>query len=136
MSLHLSLLPADVPGRAGRDRLELLTALIAAPGFDPLYRSGLIRIPPGSPGLRVGLSGAGCECVGLGPGLCTAHEREWKALGRDKVRRADFTAVATPVRSGHPGSAPGRAASARSAWPRTRACGCACATGPGGGRTG
>jgi hypothetical protein len=49
VSLHLSLLPADVPGRADRDRLELLTALIAAPGFDPLYRSGLITIPPDHP---------------------------------------------------------------------------------------
>jgi integrase len=98
VSLHLSLLPSGVPGRAGRDRLELLTALIAAPGFDPLYRSDLISIPPDHPVYGWGCQVPGCECVGLGPGLCTAHEREWKALGRDKVRRADFTATATPIK--------------------------------------
>jgi len=98
VSLHLALPPARHRGRAGRDRLELLTALIAAPGFDPLYRSDLIKIPPDHPVYGWGCQVPGCECVGLGPGLCTAHEREWKALGRDKVRRADFTAGATPIR--------------------------------------
>ena len=98
MSLHLSLLPADVPGRAGRDRLELLTALIAAPGFDPLYRRDVIRIPPDHPVYGWGCHVPGCECVAPGRGLCAAHEREWKALGRDKVRRADFTAGAAPIR--------------------------------------
>ena len=98
MSLHLALPPAHARSRAGRDRLELLTALIAAPGFDPLYRSDLIRIPPDHPVYGWGCQVPGCDCVGLGPGLCTAHEREWKALGRDKVRRADFIAGATPIR--------------------------------------
>jgi integrase len=97
MSLHLNLLPAGDRSRIGRDRLEMLAALIAAPGFDPLYRQDLIRIPPDHPVYGWGCQVPGCECVALGPGLCTAHEREWKALGRDKVKRADFIAGATPI---------------------------------------
>ena len=31
--------------RAGRDRLQLLSALIAAPGFDPVFRPDLIEVP-------------------------------------------------------------------------------------------
>ena len=98
MSLHLALPPARHRSRAGRDRLELLTALIAAPGFDPLYRSDLIKIPPRHPVYGWGCQVPGCECVAPGRGLCAAHEREWKALGRDRVRLADFTAAATPIR--------------------------------------
>ena len=40
------------PGRAGRDRLELLTALIDGPAFDPLFRPGVIRIPSRHPVFR------------------------------------------------------------------------------------
>jgi integrase len=98
VSLHLALPAARHRGRVGRDRLELLTALIAAPGFDPLYRPDVIRIPPRHLVYGWGCQVPGCECVAPGRGLCTAHEREWKALGRDKVRLADFTAGATPIR--------------------------------------
>ncbi len=37
------------------DRLEPLTALIEAPGFDPLYRSDLIAIAAPASGLRMGM---------------------------------------------------------------------------------
>jgi len=35
----------DGADRVARDRLELLTALISAPSFDPVYRPEVIRIP-------------------------------------------------------------------------------------------
>jgi hypothetical protein len=98
VSLHLALPEARHGSRADRDRLELLTALIAAPGFDPLYRPDLIKIPPRHPVYGWGCQVPGCECVAPGRGLCTAHEREWKTLGRDKVSLADFTAAAAPIR--------------------------------------
>lgn len=49
MTVQLSLLPVEEQTRVGRDRIELLTALIEAPTFDPLYRADLIEIPPHHP---------------------------------------------------------------------------------------
>ena len=46
---YLRPLLADRPGQAGRDRLEILTALIAGPSFDPVYRPDIITIPGGHP---------------------------------------------------------------------------------------
>ena len=48
---------AGRPDRAGRDRLEILTALISGPSFDPLFRPDVIKIPRRPPGLPVGLRG-------------------------------------------------------------------------------
>ncbi|MDX3540163.1 tyrosine-type recombinase/integrase [Streptomyces sp. MB09-01] len=48
--IPLTLLPGRTDRtRVGRDRLELLTALIDAPAFDPLFRDTLIFIPPHHP---------------------------------------------------------------------------------------
>jgi len=47
--------------RAGRDRLELLTALTGGPAFDPLFRAGVIRIPARHPVFRWACLVAGCE---------------------------------------------------------------------------
>ena len=47
--------------RAVRDRLELVTALIGAPSFDPLYRTGLIRFPRDHPVYRWGCAVEGCR---------------------------------------------------------------------------
>ena len=44
--MTLALLPQP-DAREGRDRLEILTALISAPSFDPLFRGDIIKIPPG-----------------------------------------------------------------------------------------
>ena len=48
-------------GRAGRDRLELLTALIEGPAFDPLFRAGVIRIPAQHPVFWWACLVPGCE---------------------------------------------------------------------------
>lgn len=47
--IPLTLLPNDGESRVARDRLELLTALISAPGFDPRYRNDIIAIPRDHP---------------------------------------------------------------------------------------
>ena len=49
----------DRPDRVGRDRLEILTALIAGPSFDPIFRPDVIEIPRQHPIYR-------WECV-VGP---------------------------------------------------------------------
>jgi hypothetical protein len=35
--------------REGRDRLEILAALISAPSFDPLFRPDIVKVPAGHP---------------------------------------------------------------------------------------
>ncbi|QHE72806.1 tyrosine-type recombinase/integrase [Rhodococcus sp. WAY2] len=42
----------DRPDRGGRDRLEILTALIGGPDFDPIFRLDVIRIPQQHPVYR------------------------------------------------------------------------------------
>ena len=42
------------PDREARDRLEILTALIDGPSFDPMFRPDVIEIPRRSPGLPAG----------------------------------------------------------------------------------
>jgi hypothetical protein len=44
----LTLLPQP-DARQGRDRLEILAALISSPSFDPLFRPDMIRSRPGTP---------------------------------------------------------------------------------------
>jgi integrase len=97
VTFHLNLLPAGERSRVGRDRLELLSALIAAPGSDPLYRPDLISIPPDHPVYGWRCQVPGCECMALGTGLCTAHERRWRTTAKGKVKRADFIAGAAPI---------------------------------------
>ena len=47
----------DRPDRVGRDRLEILTALIAGPSFDPIFRPDVIEIPRAAPDLSLGVRG-------------------------------------------------------------------------------
>jgi integrase len=94
---QLALLPADERTRAGRDRLELLAALISAPGFDPLYRSDVIRLPPDHQAYQWGCEVPGCDCVARERGLCRTHELELGEARKAKISRADFIAHATPL---------------------------------------
>ena len=41
----------------GRDRLEILTTLIAGPSFDPIFRPDVIEIPRRAPDLSLGVCG-------------------------------------------------------------------------------
>jgi hypothetical protein len=47
--------------RTGRDRLEVLTALIGAPSFDPLVRPDIVKVPPNHPVYRWACLAADCE---------------------------------------------------------------------------
>ncbi|HEY4992839.1 MAG TPA: hypothetical protein VII33_12230, partial [Nakamurella sp.] len=45
----LPLLSVQRPDRVGRDRLEILTALINGPSFDPVFRPDVVQIPRNHP---------------------------------------------------------------------------------------
>jgi len=87
--------------RAGRDRLEVLTALISAPSFDPLFRPDIIKIPAGHPVYRWNCLAAGCERSATGNGdLCGAHEMLWRQHRYEGGTRAGFLRTAPPVGPG------------------------------------
>lgn len=87
--MSLALLPQP-DAREGRDRLEILTALISAPSFDPLFRGQIIKIPAGHPVYRWSCL-AGCERPVAGRGdLCGAHERLWLEHRRAGGTRSSF----------------------------------------------
>ena len=93
-----SLLPAQ-DDRASRDRLEVLTALINAPSFDPLFRTEIIQFPPGHPVYRWNCLVSGCERPKAGRGdLCSAHLGQWRHRRRGgEESRADFVRTAGPA---------------------------------------
>jgi len=79
----LALLPRH-DARAGRDRLEVLAALISAPSFDPLFRADIIKIRP-APGLPWNCLVTGCERPKTGHGDCAG--RTWSS-GATRSRAA------------------------------------------------
>ena len=38
--------------REGRDRFEIMTALVNSPSFDPVFRSEIVEVPPDHPVYR------------------------------------------------------------------------------------
>ena len=84
--------------RAGRDRLELLTALIDGPAFDPLFRGEVIRIPARHPVFRWACLVAGCERPRKGSlDMCHVHhEQQARAQARGDGMAA-FLAAAQPL---------------------------------------
>jgi integrase len=81
--------------REGRDRLEILTALISAPSFDPLFRGDVITIPAGHPVYRWDCLAAGCGRSAQGRGdLCGAHEILWRKCRDEGGSRAGFLQAA------------------------------------------
>ncbi|GAA2752990.1 site-specific integrase [Kitasatospora cinereorecta] len=97
--IPLALLPGhDGDRRVGRDRLELLTALINAPGFDPLYRSELIAFPPQHPVYAWQCTVEGCERIRrMGHTLCGTHYLLWEQAEAAGVSRAGFMEGAQPL---------------------------------------
>ncbi len=92
-----SLLPV-LNDRAGRDRLEILVALISAPSFDPLFRAEIIAVPPGHPVFRWNCLVTGCERPKTGHGdLCSAHLELWRHAQRDGELKADFLRATRPA---------------------------------------
>ncbi|WP_437071198.1 hypothetical protein, partial [Streptomyces sp. enrichment culture] len=78
--IPLTLLPGRTDTtRIGRDRLELLTALIEAPAFDPLFRDTLIFIPPQHPVYAWQCAIDGCKRIRrISHNLCNTHNLEWE----------------------------------------------------------
>jgi integrase len=90
--------PRQEDRRVG-DRLELLTALINGPAFDPIFRPDLIRIPNYHPvfpwNCRVLDCGRSRE---NGRDLCHAHLGQWQRDARPAgVDRAEFLRTAAPL---------------------------------------
>lgn len=81
--------PGQRPGGAGAplpgttrpdraDRLEILTALITGPSFDPVFRPDVIKIPRDHPVFRWNCLVRDCERVRSGgTGLCKTHCEEY-----------------------------------------------------------
>ncbi|MFD5433500.1 tyrosine-type recombinase/integrase [Kitasatospora sp. NPDC127067] len=89
-----SLLPRQDP-RTGRDRLEVLTALIGSPSFDPLFRPDIVAIPPDHPVYRWNCLVTDCERTTMGHGdLCSTHEMLWRRQRDAGASRADFLRTA------------------------------------------
>ena len=98
--MTLALLPQP-DAREGRDRLEILTALISAPSFDPLFRGDIIKIPAGHPVYRWNCL-AGCERTVMGHGdLCAAHQVLWRRYRDEGGTRAGFLQAARPFGPGN-----------------------------------
>ena len=97
----MTILPRQLGAREGRDRLEILTALISAPSFDPLFRGDVIKIPPGHPVYRWNCLAAGCERSAQGRGdLCSAHEVLWRRRRGEGGTLAGFLQAAPPLGPG------------------------------------
>jgi integrase len=92
---YLRPLYAGDPGRAGRDRLEILTALISGPSFDPVFRGDIISIPRGHPVYRWECVVDGCERTRSGGSdLCSVHSREFAAARERGTTKAAFVTAA------------------------------------------
>jgi integrase len=84
--------------RAGRDRLELLTALIGGPAFDPLFRGEVIRIPARHPVFWWACLVAGCERPRKASiDMCHIHHHQWAQARHRGAGKAEFLATAQPL---------------------------------------
>jgi integrase len=76
--VHLYQERPDRTDRTGRDRLEILTALITGPSFDPVFRPDVIKIPRDHPVFRWNCLVRDCERIRSGgTGLCSVHREEY-----------------------------------------------------------
>jgi hypothetical protein len=100
VSVHLALVPSDEPARVGRDRLEVLSALMHASGFDPLYRADVIVFPADHPAYGWECGVPQCERPRTwiaGAGLCQVHYQAWLTARRSGMTKAAFLRGATPL---------------------------------------
>ena len=87
----------DRPDRDRRDRLEILTALIDGPSFDPMFRRDVIEIPPEHPIYRWECVVDRCERPrAAGTDLCTEHLQQWARARERGVGKAAFLTAAEP----------------------------------------
>ena len=93
--MTVTTLPLAGGDRARRDRLELLTALINGPSFDPLYRAEVIRIPRDHPVFPWGCVAGRCERARApSSDLCETHTRLWRKARAAGTGKAAFLETA------------------------------------------
>lgn len=97
------LVPADGgDNRQRRDRLELLSALIGSPGFDPLLRGDIIEFPRDHSVFWWGCRVTGCERPRReNKMLCNGHESQWQQAHLAGADRAAWMRDAAPLALTH-----------------------------------
>ncbi|MEX5709090.1 site-specific integrase [Parafrankia sp. FMc6] len=85
------------PSRESRDRLEILTALIDGPGFDPLFWDDVICVPRNHPALHWNCLIDGCDGYIRARELCGSHLTRWREAEADGVERLEFLRTAALV---------------------------------------
>ena len=92
----LTILAEDYESRVHQDRLELLSALIASPTFDTLFRDEVIRIPPDHYVLAWACNVPNCERPRSDSTdkLCSNHHRDWLVAAAAKQSMLEFLAAA------------------------------------------
>ncbi|MET8700912.1 site-specific integrase [Kitasatospora sp. NPDC004723] len=90
----------DPHRREARDRLEVLTALIEGPGFEPVFREEVIRVPNRHPVYPWHCSVVDCERPRWAKNdLCAIHAEQWKRAKNDGGRKSDFVHTAEPLKA-------------------------------------
>lgn len=84
--------------RISADRLEMLTALIAAPSFDPIFAGDVIQVPADHPTYRWGCAVPACaRAQSLKQDLCSTHLKQWYPLREQGTSWPAFLGEAVPV---------------------------------------
>ncbi|GAA1239494.1 hypothetical protein GCM10009665_32650 [Kitasatospora nipponensis] len=103
MTIALQPLPLVASGssttRTAGDRLEILTALMAAPDFDPIFRGDVIQIPGDHPVYGWVCRVTECERSSEDTSdYCQSHRTQWSAMMKEGKTLADFLRVAEPLK--------------------------------------
>lgn len=84
-------------GRETRDRLELLTALIEGPVFDPLLHNNIIDVPRDHPVLHWNCLVPECPAQIRAQELCRRHVKQWVELEAAGMERLEFLRTTGPM---------------------------------------
>ncbi|SFY05986.1 hypothetical protein SAMN02787144_101047 [Streptomyces atratus] len=78
-----------------RDRLEMLTALINGPEFDPALRGGVLKIPPTHPVYPWNCTVVDCARPRWRRyAMCSVHAEQWQEAEARGMSRAQFLRTA------------------------------------------
>ncbi len=92
------LLPQQQDARTRRDRLEVLTALINGPEFDPALRGRVLKIPPTHPVYPWSCTVVDCARPRWRRyAMCSVHAEQWQEAEVRGMSRAQFLRAAEPL---------------------------------------